>query len=93
MKRILCALSTLLISLESGLAAKESMSSTGEKTTTVTIPADLPLPPSAEKVAPTHPFFSATSTGNEVMEKIQELEERIEKLEKKVNSSEKVKTE
>jgi hypothetical protein len=57
---------------------------TGEekpKTETIYIEADFPPSPGAEDGMPTHPFFAVPSTGNEAMEKIEELEERISKLE------------
>lgn len=82
MKSLLLGLGILLVSLEQGRAEAPSKGSAGDKTVIIEIPADLPPPPSAEEVVPTHPFFAAPSTGNEVMEKIQELEDRIEKLEK-----------
>jgi hypothetical protein len=89
MKAILFLVSTLLvINPEYGMAKEGDA---GDKTITIDIPTDLPPPASAEEVLPTHPFFSE-STGNEVMEKVQELEARIEKLEKSVSQLEEKKS-
>ena len=88
MKPILLILSILLLSLGNGMAKEASKSNTSDKTVIINIPSDLPPPPSAEKVLPTHPFFAETPA-NEIMEKIQELEERIEHLEKSVSQLEK----
>ncbi len=55
------------------------------KTETMYIETDQLPPASAEEVVPKHPFFSEPTTGNEVMEKVMELEERIEELEKQVS--------
>ena len=87
MKPILFVLGSLLMSLANGIAA-EAKDSSANKTVIIDIPADAPVPPSAEKVLPTHPFFSE-SPATEVMEKIQELEDRIDKLDKKVSQLEK----
>jgi hypothetical protein len=91
MKPILFVLGSLLMSLANGIAA-EAKDNAANKTVIIDIPSDMPVPPSAEKVLPTHPFFNE-SPANEVMETIQELEDRIEKLDKRVSLLEKGKTE
>ncbi|MBA3813475.1 MAG: hypothetical protein H0X26_03135 [Alphaproteobacteria bacterium] len=87
MKNILFLFTALLVCLENGRAEDAPKGAKADKTTIINIPSDLPTPPSAEKIVPSHPFFSE-STGNEVMEKVLELEERIDKLEKKVSQIE-----
>ncbi|MBY0501905.1 MAG: hypothetical protein K2P93_07900 [Alphaproteobacteria bacterium] len=53
-----------------------------EGTKIIDIPTDQEPPPSAEIVAPTHPFFAAPNSANELMDKIETLENRIKELEK-----------
>ncbi len=65
---------------QNGNARAESKTIDDSKTVTIEIPSDRLPPPSAEKEVPLHPFFSE-STGNEAMEKIQELNDRVSKLE------------
>jgi hypothetical protein len=48
----------------------------------IDIPTDQEPPPSAEIVAPTHPFFAAPNSANELMDRIEILEKRINELEK-----------
>jgi hypothetical protein len=93
MKPIVWVIMSLLFTIANGMAEQVSKEGASDKTIVIDIPSDLPVPPSAEKVAPIHPFFAAPSPGSEVMEKLQELEERIEKLEKNTSSSERGKNE
>ncbi len=88
MKKILFLFAALLMCLENGKAEDVTKGGRADKATIINIPSDLSTPPSAEKVVPSHPFFSE-STGNEVMETVLELEERIGKLEKSVAELEK----
>ena len=90
MKYSLILLSIFLVTPAYAMPSSVTNEKGQDKTVTVNIPSDLPPPASAEKVVPTHPFFSE-STANELMEKVQELEERIKKLEKAVPPAEKVK--
>lgn len=54
----------------------------------IDIPTDQELPPSAEKVTPTHPFFAAPNSANELMDKIEGLEKRIKDLERGLHMNE-----
>lgn len=45
------------------------------------IPSDQLPPPSAEEVVPKTPFFTESTTGNEVFEAVEDLRRRVEKLE------------
>ena len=85
-------LSSLLLSSESGEAKDLPKKGAADQTKIIDIPTDLPPPPSAEEVAPNHPFFSEPTTGNEVMEYVTELEERVKKLEESVARLEKGKS-
>jgi len=91
MKFLLYALSILFVGLGCSFAETMQKDTSEDKSIIIDIPTDKLPPPSAEEVAPTHPFFSATSTGVEVMEQVEELKERIENLEKRLSILEKEK--
>jgi hypothetical protein len=86
MKWVGLFLGALLLLSERGMAQTNTSSQETGKTDTIYIPTDLPLPPSAEKVAPTHPFFAAPSTGYEANDEFEELKDRVDKLEKHLAS-------
>lgn len=88
MKYSLLLLIIFLISPAYSMSSSAPKENEKDKTITIDIATDLPPPASAEKVVPTHPFFSE-STANELMEKVQELEERVGKLEKTMAASQK----
>ncbi len=86
MKWVAFFLGALLLLFERGMAQTSPTPQKSPKTEIINIPTDLPVPPSAEEVAPTHPFFAAPSTGYEVNDELEALKERVDKLEKHLAS-------
>ncbi len=64
-----------------GLLSEDGHTQYSPSTLEMSIPTDLPPPASAEDIMPTHPFFAAPSSANEVLDRVEELEERVQKLE------------